>query len=144
MGEKIKKSVDATTARKQVWICDMCQGQIHVMKQILIRCNRIEYWVHQRCAGIRLAQYADNWTCYKSRLTTHTDITDPGPSRPSPPPQHHRNQNTHIQLSLCSSRIGKAQTQSCHSLTPNISHPAPSQTHIHVTHSLYTSHHTHL
>ena len=45
---------------------------------------------------------------------------------------------THIPLSPCSSRIGKAQTQFCHPLTPNNSHPAPSQTHTHVIHSTYT------
>ena len=68
--------------------------------------THIQHWVHLRCAGIRLAQYSDTWTCHQhkeSRLTTHTDITplqpqDPGSKRPStPPPQHlphHRNQNT--------------------------------------------------
>ena len=30
-----------------------------VRNQISIRCNRIEHWVHLRCAGIRLAQYTD-------------------------------------------------------------------------------------
>ena len=47
---------------KQVWICDICQKQIHVRKQISIRCNRIEHWVHLKCAGIRQAQYTDTWT----------------------------------------------------------------------------------
>ena len=46
-----------TTLNKKVWICDICHKQIHVRKQISIRCNRIEYWVHPRCAGIRQAQY---------------------------------------------------------------------------------------
>ena len=39
-----------TTTRKQVWICDICHRQIQVRKQISIRCNRIEHWVHLRCA----------------------------------------------------------------------------------------------
>ena len=95
-----------TTLNKKVWICDICHKQIHVRKQISIRCNRIEHWVHLRCAGIRQAQYTDTWTCHlhrESRLTPHTDITPPHRSRtpcPSPLPTlhlhhpHHRNQNT--------------------------------------------------
>ena len=69
-----------TTLNKKVWICDICHKQIHVRKQISIRCNRIEHWVHLRCAGIRQAQYTDTWTCHlhrESRLTPHTDITPP-------------------------------------------------------------------
>ena len=46
-----------TTLNKKVWICDICHKQIHVRKQISIRCNRIEHWVHLRCAGNRQAQY---------------------------------------------------------------------------------------
>ena len=53
-----------TTLNKQVWICDICHEQIHVRKQISIRCNRIEHWVHLRCAGIRHAQYTDTWTVF--------------------------------------------------------------------------------
>ena len=53
-----------TTLNKKVWICDICHKQIHVRKQISIRCNRIEHWVHLRCAGIRQAQYTDTWTCH--------------------------------------------------------------------------------
>ena len=86
--------------------------QIHGMKPISIRCNMIEYWwVHLRCAGIRLAHYTDTWTCHlhtKSKLTTHTDITPPHPSRhcfkphthspptpPTPPqPKHRHTSNT--------------------------------------------------
>ena len=81
-----------TTPNKKVWICDICHKQIHVRKQISIRCNRIEHWVHLRCAGIRQAQYTDIWTCHlhrESRLTPHTDITPPQRSRPlSKPPTH--------------------------------------------------------
>ena len=35
-----------TTPNKKVWICDICHKQIQVRKQISIRCNRIEHWVH--------------------------------------------------------------------------------------------------
>ena len=30
-----------TTLNKKVWICDICHKQIHIRKQISIRCNRI-------------------------------------------------------------------------------------------------------
>ena len=89
-----------TTLNKKVWICDICHKQIHVTKQISIRWNRIEHWVHLRCAGIRQEQYTDTWTCHlhrESRLTPHTDITPPHRSRPwslRTPHLHHRNQNT--------------------------------------------------
>ena len=56
-----------TTTRKQVWMCVICHRQIQVRKQISIRCNRIEHWVHLRCTGIRLAQYTDTWTCHEHR-----------------------------------------------------------------------------
>ena len=56
-----------TTSYKLVWICDICYYQIHVRKQISIRCNRIEHLVHLRCAGIRQAQYTDTWTCHLHR-----------------------------------------------------------------------------
>ena len=56
-----------TTLNKKVWICDICHKQIHVRKQISIRCNRIEHWVHLRCAGIRQAQYTDTGTCHLHR-----------------------------------------------------------------------------
>ena len=32
-----------TTKRKQVWICDICNRQIHDRNQISIRCNMIEH-----------------------------------------------------------------------------------------------------
>ena len=34
-----------TNTHNQVWICDICHKQIHVRKQISIRCNRTEHWV---------------------------------------------------------------------------------------------------
>ena len=74
-----------TTLNKKVWICDICHKQIHVRKQISIRCNRIEHWVHLRCAGIRQAQYTDTWTCHlhrESRLTPHTDTCPTLPLSP--------------------------------------------------------------
>ena len=56
-----------TTPHKRVWFCDICYKQIHVRKQISIRCNMIEHWVHLTCAGVRQAQYADTWTCHLHR-----------------------------------------------------------------------------
>ena len=141
-----------TTLNKKVCICDICHKQIHVRKQISIRCNRIEHWVHLRCAGIRQAQYTDTWTCHlhsESRLTPHTDITPPHHSRPlSKPPTHSTPTPTppqpkHRHMSNtppCPHRIGKAQTQFSHPLTPLSTHTTPSQTHTHVTHSTNTSH----
>ena len=67
----VETNTGPTTTPKQVWIYDICHKQIHGRKQISIRCNRIEQWVHVRCAGIHLAQYTDIWTCYlhkESRL----------------------------------------------------------------------------
>ena len=63
----VKTNPGPTTSHKRVWICDICYKQIHVRKQISIRCNRIEHWVHLRCAGIRQAQYTDTWTCHLHR-----------------------------------------------------------------------------
>ena len=97
-----------TTLNKKVWICDICHKQIHVRKQISIRCNGIEHCVHLRCAGIRQAQYTDTWTCHlhrESRLTPHSDITPPHRSRPwsktptpptptPPQPKHRHMPNT--------------------------------------------------
>ena len=90
--DDVETNPDPTTLNKKVWICDICHKQIHVRKRISIRCNRIEHWVHRRCAGICQAQYTDTWTCHlhrESRLTPHTDITPPHRSRPwSKPPTH--------------------------------------------------------
>ena len=89
-----------TTTREQVWICDICH--IQIKKQISIRCNRIEHWVHLRCAGIHLAQYTDTWTCHlhkESRLTIHTYITSPYLPRPwsKSHPQHRVPRQPHRQ-----------------------------------------------
>ena len=56
-----------TNTYKQVWICDTCHKQIHGRKQISIRCNRIEYCVNLRYAGIRQEQYTVTWTCHQHR-----------------------------------------------------------------------------
>ena len=76
-----------TTLNKRVWIGDICYNQIHVRKQISIRCNRIEHWVHLRCADIRQAQYTD--TCHLYIESTHNSHrhNTTNPSRPwSKPP----------------------------------------------------------
>ena len=59
-----------TTSNKRDWICDIGYKQIHVRKQISIRYNKIEHWVHLRCAVIRQAQYTDTWTCHPHRHNT--------------------------------------------------------------------------
>ena len=148
-----------TTLNKRVWICDICHKQIHVRKQISIRCNRIEHWVHLRCAGIRQAQYTDTWPCHlhrESRLTPHIshrhNTTPPLPTlvqAPYPLPTYTTHTTatktpTHVQHSPCPHRIVKAQTQFSHPLTPLSTHTAPSQTHTHVTYSTNTSHYTYL
>ena len=103
----VENSPGPTTSNKLVCICDICYK--HVRKQISIRCNIIEHWVHLRCTGIRQAQYTVTWTCHlhrESRLTTHTNNTtppDPGPSPLSTPHlhhPHHRNQNTDTRPTL--------------------------------------------
>ena len=128
-----------TTTHKQVSICDICHKQIHGRKQISIRCNRIEHWVHLRCAGICLAQYTDTWTCHQhkeSRLTTHTYITTSHPPRPWPKP------TTHSQPLTPPTPLQRKHRHISHFphvppelVTPNplthplTSHPAPIQTH---------------
>ena len=96
-----------TNTRKQVWIRDICHRQIHVRKQMSIRCNRIEHWVHLRCAGIRLAQYTNTWPCHQhkeSRLnTTLPSQTLAQVGHPLPPNSTHTTgtkTQTHIPLSL--------------------------------------------
>ena len=60
-----------TTLNKRVWICDICHKQIHVRKQISQRCNRIEHWVHLRCAGIRQALSSTHHP-HRPELNTYT------------------------------------------------------------------------
>ena len=114
-----------TTSQKRVWICDIGYKQIHVRKQISLRCNRIEHWVHLRCAGIRQAQYT--YTCHlhrESRLAPHTDITPPHPSRPwsnppTPPQPKHRSNTPPVPTGLA------VQTQSSPPRAKHISHTPP-------------------
>ena len=140
------------TSHKRVWICDICYKQIHIRKQISIRCNRIEHWVHLRCAGIRQAQYTDTWTCHphrKSRLAPHTDITTPHPSRPwsdpptlSPPtpptppqPKHRHTSNTPpVPTGLVKSKPNPLINSPHSPPTP------PRATHTHLTYSTNSSH----
>ena len=107
----VETNPDPTTTHKQVWICNICHKQIHCMKQISIRCNRIEHWVHLRCTGFRQDQYTDTWACHlhrESGLRTHIDITSPHHSipwsKPLPTPHllhpHHRNPNTDTRQTL--------------------------------------------
>ena len=78
-----------TATHKQVWICDICHQQVHGRKQISIRCNRIEHWVHLRCAVIRPAQHTDTWTCHLHRHTSNTPPVHTGLVKPKPNPLIH-------------------------------------------------------
>ena len=89
-----------TTTLKKVWICDICHLQIHVSKQILLWCNRIEHWVNLRCAGVRRAQYTDR----PAISAMHTYITPP-----PPPPRPW-------------SKIGNTQSYCLHSTWPDVWH----------------------
>ena len=103
--DDVKTNPGPTITRKQVWICDIYHRELQARKQISIRCNRIEHWVHLRCAGIRLAQYTDTWTCHQhreSRLTTHTYITPP------------------------------SLAQAAHTLSPNTTHTTATKTQTHI------------
>ena len=129
-----------TSTHKHVWISDICHKQIHGRKQISIRCNRIEHWVHLRCAGIcqELYIYLDLSSTQIIRThNSHRHNTTPplqtlvqapthSPHTPPTPPQP-----KHTSTIPCSHRIGKAQTQSSHPLTTLSTHAAPSQTHTH-------------
>ena len=59
-----------TTLNKKVWICDIYHKQIHVRKQISIRCNRMEHWVHLHRSRL--------W----SKPPTHSPPTPPTPPQP--------------------------------------------------------------
>ena len=90
------------TINKRVWICDIYHKQIHVRKQISIRCNRIEYWVH-----------------YVQSIQTHTshrhNTTPPLPTllqSPYPIPTTTTKTQTHVKHSPCPHRIGKSQPNS--------------------------------
>ena len=100
-----------TTSHKLVWIFGICYEQMHVRMQISIRCNRIEYGVHLRGAGIHQIQYTHLVLPSTQRIRIiilyHTDITPPHPSNPcsktptksqhtpstSPQPKHRQTPN---------------------------------------------------
>ena len=56
-----------TTLNKKVWICDICHKQIHVRKQISIRCNRIEYYVfgQEPAVAVHLALWYVRLVCHQ-------------------------------------------------------------------------------
>ena len=133
-----------TTANKLVWICDICYKQIHVGKQISIRCMMIEHWVHLRCVGIRQEHHLP------STHIIQTHISPPNPSIPwsKPLPSHHlhhpyyRNPNTDTRPKIHLFRIDKAQTQTSHPLTPSTPTP-PRAKHIHISHISHFSNSSH-
>ena len=117
------------TTHKQVWICNICHRKIYDRKQISIRYNRIEHWMHLRCACIHLAQYTYTWTCYlyKELIT----LSKPLPTTPTPPQPKHRHPLFLPDWSKPNLLIHLP--------------PAPSQTHTHFTHSTtfsYPMHYT--
>ena len=107
-----------TTWNKQVWICDICHKQIH--------------------------RYLDLPST--QRIQTHTphrhNTTPPLPtlvqaSNPLPTYTTHitaTKTQTHVQHSPCPHRIGKAQTQFSHPLTPSPPTP-PRAKHTHMSHT---------
>ena len=138
----VKTNPGPTTLNKRVWICD-------VIKHISIRCNRIEHWVHFRCAGIRQAQYTNTWTCHlhrKSRLTpphryrpwSKTPTHSPPTPRTPPQPKHRHTSNTPPVPT------GLVKPNYLFHSPPPSNHTAPRQTHKHVIHFTNTSHYTHL
>ena len=78
-------------------------------------CNRIEHWLHLRCAGIRQSQYTYIWTCHlhrESGLTLTQIYHYPTPPDPCLIPLHTphttaTHTQTHDQHFPCSHRIGK-------------------------------------
>ena len=70
-----------TTTHKQVWICDICHRQIQVRKQISIRCNRIEHWVHLRSTIYRYLDLPSTEIIQTHNTHRHNP---PHPPRPWP------------------------------------------------------------
>ena len=134
---------------KEVWIWDYFHKQIHVRKQISIRCNKIEHWVHLRLCRYptsTIHRYLDLLSI--QRIQTHTshihNTTPPLPNMVQAPyllPTYTTHTTTtktqtHVQHSPCPHRIGKAQTQFSHPLTPLPSPPTPPRDkHIHMSHA---------
>ena len=133
-----------TTIQKQIWICDICQKQIHGRKQISIRCNRIEHWEHIQCAGIRPAQCTDTWSCHlhkESGLTQtyyHPTPPDHGPS-PLPTPHlhhpYHHNQNTETRPTLPLLPQDRSSPNPILTSTHPLSPTPPLAKHIHISHT---------
>ena len=111
-------------------------------------CNRIDHWVHLRCAGICQAQYRYLDLPSTQIIRTHNshrhNTTPPLQTlvqAPYPLPTYTTHTTatktqTHVQHSPCPHRIGKAQTQtqSSHPLTPSPPTPPPAK-HIHISHT---------
>ena len=137
----VKTNPGPTTTHKQIWICDICHKQIHGRKQISIRCNRIEHWVHRkmrRYPPITIYRYLDLPST--QRIRTHRHNTNPPfqtlVQAPHPLPTYTTATQiqTHIKFSPCSHRIGKPQIQS--SYQPILSPPTPPRDkQIHISHT---------
>ena len=123
------------------------------MNHISIRCNKIEHWVHLRCASVRQTQYTDTWSCHlhrEFRLTSHRQNTttppDPGPS-PLPTPNIYTTHTTAIQTQthVQHSRTGLVNTKpNTHIPSRSLStHTAHRKAHTHLTHFTNSSHPTH-
>ena len=149
----VKTNPDPTTLNKRAWICDICHKQIHVRKQISIRCNRIEHGVHARCAGIRKAQctmhrYLDLPSTQiiqthpshinKATLPLPTLVHSPTPY-PLPTYTTHTHTTvtktqTHVQYSPCSHRVKPKPNPLIHSAPPYPHHPEPTTYTCHTLH----------
>ena len=94
-----------TTTRKQVWFSNICHRQIQVRKQISIRCNRIEHWVHLRCTLYRYLNLPSTQI-----IQTHNT---------------HRHNTTPHSPTL---------SQAAHPFSPNTTHTPPQPKHRHISH----------
>ena len=95
-----------TTLNKRVFICDIWH------KQISIRCNSIEHWVHLRCAGNHQAQYTRYLDLPSTqRIQTHTSHRHNTTPPLQAPYTTATKTQTHVQHSPCPHIISKAQTQ---------------------------------
>ena len=119
-----------TTLNKQVWICDICHKQIHVRKQI----SKGATVLNTGCTSDVQVSAKHNTQIpglpSTQRIQTHTphkhNSTPPLPTLvqvPYPLPTYTTHTTatktqTHVQHSPCPYRIGEAQTQFYHPLTP--------------------------
>ena len=131
-----------TTTHKQVWICDICHKQIHGRKQISIRCNRIEQWVHLRCAGIRLAQYT-YYLPSTQRIRTHNshkhNTTPPFISWSKPLPTTPQPKHTSNTSPVPTGLVKPKSNPLIHSPPPLPRRPEPSTYTSHTLHQLLSS-----